>query len=165
MNKLNTETSLLWCNNFQLHLTIPPAIFNIISETNRNKASCFLFSIGKAREMETTFWSAWISFLLCLFFLCIESAIHLLSRASLAHLTSFFWCCFVAMVSKCYSMHQSTVCAEQLSVFSLPSPAKTAAPSWGCYGSPNQTEFTKLEQAAWMSSKLNNLPRYLPTWS
>lgn len=28
---------------------------------------------------------------------------------SLAHLTSLFWCCFVAMVTKCYSMRHNTV--------------------------------------------------------
>lgn len=52
------------------------------------------------------------------------------SSLLLAHLTSFFWCCFVAMVTKCYSMRRGTVCTEQLSAYSSTLMSKTTSCDW-----------------------------------
>lgn len=53
-----------------------------------------------------------------------------LLQASLAHLTSFFWCCFVAMDTKCSSMHHGTACTEQLSSTSPPKTATATSCGW-----------------------------------
>lgn len=81
----------------------------IISNDEQKQMNVFLFfSRSKSGEGRTFLMSTkQSSFVLGSAMLWVYHSSLL--RASLAHLTGFFWCCFVAMVTKCYSMHQGVL--------------------------------------------------------
>lgn len=92
-------------------------------------------------QHESVFFCARIS-------LCIESTIHLLSQSITGSSDQFLlmlFCCHGFQVLQCAPEY--CLCRTALSVFSLPSPAKTAATSGGCHRSPIQTEFTEAERS------------------
>lgn len=84
-----------------------------------------LFVSQRERERKNKCWVHIRSFL---FLQSFESTIHLFFvfcfslGGTLAPLTSLFWCCFVAMVTKCYCMHHRPDCTEKLSRHCCPRP-------------------------------------------